>query len=68
MDADHEGTPVLKEERRGGGGREGKVSAVLGSRQGRGSGGCEGFVYIVRGSVWQLWLLLSLYTSVSVCM
>ena len=44
------------------------MSAALGSRQGKGSGGREGFVYIVRGSVWQLWLLLSLYTSVSVCM
>ena len=43
------------------------MSAVLRCRQGRGSGGCEGFVYIVRDSVWQLWLLLSLYTSVSVC-
>ena len=44
------------------------MSAVLGSRQERGSGGCEGFVYIVRGSAWQLWLLLSLCTSVCVCM
>ena len=44
------------------------MSAALGSRQGRGSGGCEGFVYVVRGSVWQLWLLLSLCTSVSVFM
>ena len=42
------------------------MSAVLGSRQGRGSGGREGFVYIVRGSVWQLWLLLSLCTCVHV--
>ena len=68
MDADHEGTPVLnKRGEETEGGREGKVSAVLGSRQGRGSGGREGFVYIVRGSVWQLWLLLSLCTSVSVC-
>ena len=44
------------------------MSAVLGSRQGKGSGRCEGFVYVVRGSVWQLWLLLSLCTSVTVCM
>ena len=44
------------------------MSAVLKCRQGRGSGGCDGFVYIVRGSVWQLWLLLSLYTSGCVCM
>ena len=43
------------------------MSAVLGSRQRSDSGRCEGFVYIVRGSVWQLWLLLSLCTSVSVC-
>ena len=44
------------------------MTAALGSRQERGSGGCEGFVYIVRGSVWQLWLLLTLCTSVSVSM
>ena len=44
------------------------MSAGEGRRQGRGSGGCEGFVYIVRGSVWQLRLHLSLCTSVSVCM
>ena len=44
------------------------MSAALGSRQGRGSGECEGFVYVVRGSVWQLRLLLGLCTSVSVFM
>ena len=47
----------------GEGGREKWVECW--SRQGRDSGGCEGFVYIVRGSVWQLWLLLSLYKTSS---
>ena len=66
MDADHEGTPVLKkrgEEREGG-----KSECSVEMQAGWGSGGGEGYVCIVRGSVWQLWLLLSLYTSGSVCM